>query len=196
MVRFPLHARNGCSCPSIADRGEFIAGFDRIFTAEARRVVAEQRIDQLFCEANGVMYGNGQVWVGLVDGETPERYGVTQVSVGECDPRPPGKRVTLLRCVTGRRWHHVDWTGRQYRYRGGLLGSTKPSRTLLGGVETSEGTGAFRYELWTFQTDSGGYQLSNMNSFGESPPETQLGTFAELEVGQEIGIPLEDCLAP
>lgn len=64
LVRFPIEVNPGRAPTTIASPGQFIAQYDRIVTPAIAAVVARQSWDTLFVNAQGVMLGDGEVWLG------------------------------------------------------------------------------------------------------------------------------------
>lgn len=64
LVRFPIEVNPGRAPATIASPGQFIAQYDRIVTPAIAAVVARQSWDTLFVNAQGVMLGDGEVWLG------------------------------------------------------------------------------------------------------------------------------------
>ncbi len=63
LVRFPIVVTLGRARAPVATPAEFIAQYDRIVTPAIAAVVAQQAWDALFVNAQGVMLGDGQVWL-------------------------------------------------------------------------------------------------------------------------------------
>jgi hypothetical protein len=63
LVRFPIEVNFGRARVPVATPAEFIAQYDRIVTPAIAAVIAQQAWDALFVNAQGVMLGDGQVWL-------------------------------------------------------------------------------------------------------------------------------------
>ncbi|MEN5060796.1 hypothetical protein [Luteimonas sp. TWI1416] len=63
---YPLRVKVAGQEREIADAAAFEREYDRIITADIARAVVAQTFDALFVNAQGVMLGNGQVWIGSV----------------------------------------------------------------------------------------------------------------------------------
>lgn len=82
-----------------------------------RKAADGQQPGGLFCNADGVMYGNGALWVNAVDSGTAAPYRITAlnlpkgVSLGAAAPaRAPGSK-SLLACTTGKFRLEIEATG-------------------------------------------------------------------------------------
>lgn len=64
LVRYPLIASMQGRRVSVADPVAFLADYDRILTPEIARAVVSQRYGQLMVNGQGVMFGNGESWIG------------------------------------------------------------------------------------------------------------------------------------
>ena len=77
LVLYPLRV-NGPRAMLIRTPAEFQRDFAVIFPEKVRRVIEAQSVGDLFCRDQGVMYGNGEVWVGT-DGA---RVGIEAINLG------------------------------------------------------------------------------------------------------------------
>ena len=59
-VRFPLNIANGAK---ISGPGEFQRNYERILTPALRKAIAAQKFDDVMVNQQGVMIGDGQVWL-------------------------------------------------------------------------------------------------------------------------------------
>ncbi|WP_422509420.1 hypothetical protein [Stenotrophomonas sp. GZD-301] len=59
-IRFPLNIANGAK---IAGPGEFQRNYERILTPAVRKAIAAQTFDTVMVNQQGVMIGDGQVWL-------------------------------------------------------------------------------------------------------------------------------------
>lgn len=59
-VRFPLNIANGAK---ITGPGEFQRNYERILTPAVRKAIAAQKFDDVMVNQQGVMLGDGQVWL-------------------------------------------------------------------------------------------------------------------------------------
>lgn len=62
-VSYPIEVKIGGDKVSIADAGEFVARYDEIVTDEIRNAISGQAWADLFVNYQGIMFGNGQVWL-------------------------------------------------------------------------------------------------------------------------------------
>ena len=62
LISFPLRVNSGGQSQTYPDAKSVRRDFDRIFTAQVREAILEQRADRLFSRDLGVMVGNGEVW--------------------------------------------------------------------------------------------------------------------------------------
>lgn len=64
LVDYPVGVSVNGTSTKVRTADEFIANYDAIVTPEIRQVVAAQRFSELLVNAtNGVMFGDGQVWI-------------------------------------------------------------------------------------------------------------------------------------
>ena len=70
MISFPLRQPIG-----IKTKEDFIQNYEKIFTAEVKEVVQKQKFKDLFCNYQGVMIGDGEVWMSAL------AYGQDEVTI-------------------------------------------------------------------------------------------------------------------
>ena len=63
LVAYPLTV-NGRSHRRIRDRRAFLAAYQDLFDAKLRSIVRRQRFEDLFVNWQGVMLGDGELWIG------------------------------------------------------------------------------------------------------------------------------------
>lgn len=63
----------------ITDAEQFIAQYDRIITPSVRNAMRDQKVGELFVNAQGVMAGAGQMWFGA-SASTPQQYGIIAIN--------------------------------------------------------------------------------------------------------------------
>lgn len=62
-VAYPFSASIDGETHAIAGAEDFVMHYDEIVTEEVRETVTNQRYEDLFVNAEGVMLGNGQMWL-------------------------------------------------------------------------------------------------------------------------------------
>jgi hypothetical protein len=60
---------NGKTTVKIKDKHEFEAKFKTLFTDKIISVITAQKLEDLFCQYQGVMFGDGEVWVQKIQGK-------------------------------------------------------------------------------------------------------------------------------
>ena len=63
LVSYPITVTAGGEAKNLDGPEAFIAQYDAIMTDEITKVVLEQKYEALFVNAQGVMFGDGQVWL-------------------------------------------------------------------------------------------------------------------------------------
>ncbi|BAU28049.1 hypothetical protein DFP93_101125 [Aneurinibacillus soli] len=58
---------------------QFIKNYDKIFTPKVKKALADQKVEDLFVNAQGVMVGDGEIWFG-VSTQKPEQYQVIDIN--------------------------------------------------------------------------------------------------------------------
>lgn len=68
LVNYPITVRIDGSEETYSSEDELLAAYDDVFTDAIREAVANQDYGDLFVNSEGVMIGNGQVWItGICD---------------------------------------------------------------------------------------------------------------------------------
>ena len=62
-VAYPLNATIAGETHALEGPEDFIGQYDEVVTEEVREAVANQRYEDLFVSAEGIMFGNGQMWL-------------------------------------------------------------------------------------------------------------------------------------
>lgn len=62
-VSYPITVREGGDEITVEGPEDFIAQYDQIITDAISQVVVSQKYQDLFVNADGVMFGNGEVWL-------------------------------------------------------------------------------------------------------------------------------------
>ena len=65
-VSYPIQVTADGTDMVIGDAGEFADHYDEIITPEIAQAVVDQNFNELFVNAEGAMFGNGQVWMSEV----------------------------------------------------------------------------------------------------------------------------------
>lgn len=66
---YPLRVNSKRKAMTIKTRAELKSKFDLIFSHKVLRAIALQKFHDLFCRDQGVMIGDGEVWIGARDGK-------------------------------------------------------------------------------------------------------------------------------
>lgn len=70
LVSYPLDAKVNGAAKKIANAQDFVADWDRIVTPEIAKAVADQQFANVMVNQNGLMIGNGEVWISGVCEDT------------------------------------------------------------------------------------------------------------------------------
>jgi len=63
LMRYPVRVTIGGKNQTVADAAAFQRDYDRIVTPALAKLIAEQKFDTLFVNWQGVMLGQGEVWI-------------------------------------------------------------------------------------------------------------------------------------
>jgi hypothetical protein len=66
LVKYPFEITIDGEEYTLGNENEFIGWYEDIFTPAMTKVVAEQSYDTLFVNQDGVMFGNGELWLSAI----------------------------------------------------------------------------------------------------------------------------------
>ncbi|BBH24881.1 hypothetical protein Back11_62260 [Paenibacillus baekrokdamisoli] len=78
-ILYPLRVNGTGSAMKVENKEEFLKQYDMIFTAPVKQALAQQKIDSLFVNYQGVMVGNGEIWFGG-DIAAPQKLGIITIN--------------------------------------------------------------------------------------------------------------------
>lgn len=81
LISFPLRINGKRRAIFVQNASAFSRQYHAIFTKKVRDTVLNQAASALFCNSQGVMYGDGEVWVTLNSASNAERYSVAAINV-------------------------------------------------------------------------------------------------------------------
>lgn len=195
LILFPLRVNYaGGKHVFLNNDAGFRKQFSSVFSSAIRKAVAQQKTDTLFCRDQGVMYGDGEIWIG-VEGTKADRFGIQTVNM-------PGPSVIIggllqplkktLSCTAQKVHISIDYPEQtaqvQFvapaRYRAWSsphVQSDRPDLELTGTVGIGKGQveGICDFRMWVFENGNTRYLLSEPACRSKSPPS---GALAELEV--------------
>ncbi|WP_244169775.1 hypothetical protein [Paenibacillus helianthi] len=65
LISYPMNLNKDNKTYVIYNKEEFIKKYDRIFTSLVRDILLAQKVDKLFVNYQGVMVGDGELWMGV-----------------------------------------------------------------------------------------------------------------------------------
>ena len=81
-VSYPIRVTADGEEMSLEDAGQFVDHYDQVLTDEIRSAVTDQAWADLFVNDQGIMFGNGQVWLnGICRDESCARFDVKVVAI-------------------------------------------------------------------------------------------------------------------
>jgi hypothetical protein len=169
----------------IEDARSLQSRFQEIFTPAVRDKVLKQRPETLTCFYNGVMYGDGVVWVNY----TSQRYAIGAVNVpASSHPPKSPERTVEFACNADKHRVIVDAVGDGApRYRAWTKPHSlteKPDLELAGGKREFEGSGVCAYTIWKFSSGGTEFDVDEPQACYEesSPPPADSTGMLEVSV--------------
>ena len=98
-VRYPIGVEIKGKASTIKSASQFVQNYDAIMTREITDAVVNQKLDDLFVNWKGIMFGNGQIWInGVCNDSTCKnvdiRVATIQSTASIASPAPSGE----MRC--------------------------------------------------------------------------------------------------
>jgi len=158
--------------------------FADAFSPALREIISQQKPEALFCKADGVMYGNGEIWVDRVGKGKAQQFRIIAVNEpdGSAPKTQPEAAKVQLACSTDKFHIVIDsGTGDVPRYRSWNKPHGPPDQPALEltGTSGGEGTGACFHRIWRFKNRNADYVLSEPGCSEGSVPDKAK---AQLEV--------------
>jgi hypothetical protein len=159
--------------------------FQEIFTPAVRETVLKEKPEKLWCNYNGVSYGNGVVWVNYAS----QRYAIETVNVPpSADAARPPERTVEFVCNADKHRVIVDAVGDGApRYRAWTKPHSlteKPDLEIAVGKRELQGTGACAYAIWRFTSNGTEFDLEGPEACYEEshPPPADSNGMLEVSV--------------
>jgi hypothetical protein len=178
LVAYPLRINENRGKYSLDDPAALQSHFPEVFPPSVRKAVMEQKPEAFFCNAEGIMYGNGDVWVGPM----AVGYAIKTINLPDTGPAPASKIEFV--CNADRHRIVIDAPGGTVRYRAWNSPrplSDTPDLEIPTGKQGVEGTGPCTYPVWTFTRGGTEYSVRGLGgcSADSNQPE---GAHGMLEV--------------
>jgi hypothetical protein len=180
LVRFPLRVNGERSSYYLSDPASLQARFSEIFPSDVKQAVLKQSPEKLFCNAMGVMYGNGVIWVTRVN----RRYAISTINLPGRNIRQANEYRVEFACQTDKYRFVIDKTNSgilQYRaWNSPHSLREEPDTKLSNGKKDIEGTGLCAHPVWTFSGSASNVVVEGLGCSEDKPPEGAVGT---LQIG-------------
>lgn len=168
LVKYPLRINEDRGSYSLNDPAALQSHFQEAFPASVRAAVMDQKPEGFFCNAEGVMYGHGDVWVD----RTAVGYAIKVVNLPDTASAPAPK-IDFV-CNADKHRIVIDSQSGAVRYRAWdrpRAVSDKPDLEITAGKAGFEGSGPCAYQVWTFSRGATQYRVSGLG--GCSPASDQ-----------------------
>jgi hypothetical protein len=186
LVRFPLRVNTNRGTYSIDGPDGLAARFNEVFPRSIRAAILKDKLEDLFCNYGGLMYGNGRIWVNL----HPQGFAINVVNL-------PDSRGSLSKLVFACQTDLLriaidvgDQSSLRYRVWNKPRSVTggKPDLEILKGTVNVEGTGPCVHPIWTFATGDTTHTVFRGGCFPgtDQPPEGVIG-FIAISVNGKTG---------
>jgi len=184
LVRFPLRVNDVAGSISINDAAALKTHFQQVFTSEVRKQIMGEKLDNLGCNDQGLMYGPGTIWVSASE----RGYAITTVNRDATPPSGNPWNVAKINFICQTPTHRIvvdTLTGGLLRYRSWKRPravTDTPDLEIGKGDASFEGTGLCAYPVYLFKNGDAVYRVQGaLGCYGDSdgPPK---GATGRLEV--------------
>jgi hypothetical protein len=168
LVKYPLRIYDNRGGYSLNDPAALQSHFQEIFAASVHAAVMDQKPEDFFCNAEGVMYGRGDVWVD----RTAVGYAIKVINLPETGAAPSSK--IDFACNADKHRIVIDSQSGAVRYRSWDRPhalSDKPDMEISTGKQGFEGTGPCAYQVWTFSRGATQYRVSGLGGCSHDPSQ-------------------------
>jgi hypothetical protein len=185
LVTYPLRINQDRGSYSLNDPAALQSHFQEVFPPSVRAAVIEQNSGEFFCNAEGLMYGHGDVWVTL----TAVGYAIKVINLPDAGPAPASKIEFV--CNADKHRIVIDAPGGTLRHRPWNRPrplSETPDLEIAAGKQRFEGTGPCTYEVWTFSRGATEYSVGGLSACSPDsgqPPDAR-GTLEVTAAGKTL----------
>jgi len=179
LVRFPLRINQDGGRYSIDDPAALQSRFQELFPATVRNAVLNRKPTDVSCMNEGIMYGNGDVWV------TQTKLGFEIKVINLPTLRDPKALHAAIKvefvCRTERHRILIDSDAEGLpRYRSWNIPRSiieKSDLEIAKGHKEIEGTDGCTHVVWAFKNDTTTYTVEELGCFPDTnqPPEGARG---------------------
>jgi hypothetical protein len=186
LMRFPLRVNSidGGSI-FIQDPATLQLRFEEVFTPLLRAAVMKQKPQTVFCRDDGIMYGQGELWININGRGKAAHFAVATINV----PLEEKKTVNdhhassvgqvVFTCNADK--HRIILDRRKpgevrYRSWNKPRSPTEPPDMVASGKADAEGTSPCVRAIWTFNHGATTFVLSDLGCTEQKPPAGATGT--------------------
>ena len=186
LVYFPLRVNQEGTTISVEDAATLQARFQEIFPAVVRATVLDQWPETVFCSSEGIMYGNGEIWIRATD----QRYAISAINLPDENKKDQTGTPPKLDFVCHTKAHRVAIdtdASRHIRYRAWKVPRSvtdKPDVEISSGVVDMQGTGPCVHPVWRFTKGNTEVTVTTGGCHPDSsfPPKSARGSL-QISVG-------------
>lgn len=182
LVKFPLRINDAGGTTSIDDAAALKTHFQEVFTSEVRKQILGDKLDNVGCNDEGLMYGPGAIWV-----DASERgYAITTVNRDATAPSGNPLNIAKINYICQTSTHRIvidTLSGGVLRYRSWKRPravTDTPDLEIDQGDGSFEGTGLCAYPVYMFENGDVVYRVEGaLGCYGDSdgPPKEATGRF-------------------
>jgi hypothetical protein len=165
--------------------------FSEIFPPHVRSAILNQKIDEIFCNDEGIMYGSGALWVQRIESQPVELYRAFAINLRSPAVRRRPYESTGLQfvCDAADRRIVIDTdASKRVRYRAWnqpRAVTDKPDIELISGTVLFDGSGLCVYPIWTFTKGTSKFMVRRVGCTDGSEPKGTTGEF-EISLGDTV----------
>jgi hypothetical protein len=181
LVTFPLRVNDAGGTISLDDPAALKTHFQEVFTAAVRKEILSEKNDEVACNAEGIGYARGVIWVNASD----RGYAIWSVNRDAVPPyRTDAGSTARVNYICQTQTHRIvidTAVGGALRYRSWnkpRLVTGEPDLVIARGVASFEGSNVCAFPIYTFKNSFAVYRVEGgLGCFGDSggPPSWATG---------------------
>jgi hypothetical protein len=183
LVRYPLRVNDPKGKFEISDPESLALRIHEVFPAKIREIVFKTAPQSVHCMVEGLMYGDGAVWV-----EWPAAHRLKIISVNLPGDEAASENTVQFTCNADKLRAIVEGKGvrsvRLQLWNNPHELTEKPDMDLTDGTSTMEGTNWCAHAVWNFESSGAHYRLERLGCTEGTPPDGAIGYF-ESELGDK-----------
>lgn len=194
LVEYPLTLNYGDGTSiSLNNPATVQARYREAFPDNVRDAVLQQDSSKYWCNYEGFMYGNGAVWVTVVNEGKTQQYRISSINIENNESVSGTIKGSKIDFICDTQTHHIviDEKNNEGAIRYRAWGKNhklqeNPDMVIDKGTDEIEGSGICAYDNWKFVNGNTEYDVMGMGCTDGSEPSGSKGQLQIFEKGKLI----------